>query len=336
MISPYCKTVLTILLVAILASCDKKKESAATPRQIQQAEVAPVKVVPLGKMIWESPQLDDSAKAAFIEKYSGPLSSLLNMSRIADTVSVVALREYAAGRSVTMFQPEINKAFPALTPLDSALTAISGRMATILPDLRFPTIYSVVIPFKQSIIAVNDTTLFIGLNHYLGTSHQAYNGFAEYIRRLKEPSRAPIDITEAVIGLSNPYEGDNVISRLLYEGAVIEALMQAASIDEATALGYDDDSYAWAVENEKAAWQAIVSNKMLFSTDADLIERLVSPAPATSVLNGDSPGRLGRFIGHRIVSAYLDKNKNTKMSFLLSPDFYNSTETLAKASYQNQ
>lgn len=336
MISSYRKTVASILALAALVSCGKKHDSAATPRDIQPAEVAEVTVIPLGARIAGIDSLGNDGVEAFATEYSMPLSRLLDMNRVADTVSVPALRQYASSRSVTMFQPEIKKIFPTDESLNETLTAVSGRLAAALPGLRFPDIYSVVIPFNQSVVAVDDSTLFVGLNHYLGESHPAYNGFADYIRRLKEPDRVAIDISEAVVALSHPFKGENVISRLLYEGALVEAVMQATGIDEATALGYDSEQYGWAVANEEAAWNALVNNKMLFSTDADLADRLTAPAPATTVLNNESPGRLGRYIGHRIVASYLRHNKDATLAYLLSPEFYNSSETLTLAGYQKR
>ena len=45
------------------------------------------------------------------------------------------------------------------------------------------------------------------------------------------------------------------------------------------------------------------------------------------------PGRVGRFIGYRIVQAYLTRHPETKLNELLSPTFYTSSMTLPDSGY---
>jgi len=322
--------------LSLLVSCGQKETAPSHARHVDQTDVKTVEIVNLGAKIASADTLGDSAAIALVNDFREPLTTLLKLNRIPDSASAKALRHYASLRSVKMFQPEVDRIFPATDSLKEALTGVAGRMSTLFPGFRFPKVYTVVIPFNQSVIVQGDSVVYLGLNHYLGENHPAYNGFAEYVKSQKTPSRIPVDMAEALIALSHPYKGTTVLSRLLYEGSLVETVMQATGMDEATVLGYDSGEYTWAQSNEAAAWDSLLRNKMLFSTDASLADRLVAPAPSTSVLNIESPGRLGRFIGHRIVSAYLDAHHNeAKAGFLLSGDFYNSPETLGASCYHN-
>lgn len=336
MISPSRKTLATLFVLSLLVSCGQTETAPSHARHVDRTDVKTVEIVNLGAKIASADTLGDLAVMALVNDFRKPLTTLLKLNRVATSASTEALRKYASLRSVKMFQPEVDRIFPAMDSLSGTLTDVAGRMSTLFPGFRFPKVFTVVIPFNQSIIVEGDSVAYLGLNHYLGESHPAYNGFAGYVKSQKTPTRIPADIAEALIALSHPYKGTTVLSRLLYEGALVETVMQSTGMDEATVLGYDSEEYIWAQSNEASAWDALLHNKMLFSTDVSLADRLVAPAPSTSVLNVDSPGRLGRFIGHRIVSAYLDAHHDeAKAEFLLSGDFYNSPETLGASCYHN-
>ena len=329
------RIVTALLATIILVACNTESGDTSKSKNVTPSTVEPVEIIDLGTTIASASSMNDSALLTYVNRYRQLLTALLKLNGVADSATTDAMKRYASLRSIEMFQPEVSKAFPTPDSLTMTLTNLSGRMATLFEGFRFPTVYTVVIPFNQSIIIQGDTAIFLGLNHYLGAGHPAYNGFAGYIRSLKSPDRLSPDIAEALIALSHPFQGKTVLSRLLYEGALIEAIMQSSAIDEQTALGYSDAQYSWAQSNEKDAWNALLNKRMLFSTDKSLATRLIAPAPSTSVLNVESPGRLGRFIGHRIVASYIRSHPEAKLPFLLSASFYDSNETLGDAHYND-
>lgn len=314
----------------MLMSCHSKErdgQSVAQP-EAAAAGIPPVCVVDLTGIAVEADS--DSLRA-----YAAPLTALLRLQQISDTVTDEAVTRYAKSKAVAMFRPEVARIWPD-SLLSRRLQAVANRLPAVLPNVEMPVVYTVVWPYNQSVVALGDSAVILALNHYLGAQHPAYNGFAEYVRRQKEPERVAVDLAEAIVSLRFPYDGGSyptVLSRLLREGAIIEAVMRLTGVDEAAALGFTPDQAEWAVSNERQAWETMLSRKMVFSTDADLADALIVPSPSTSVLNVESPGRLGRFIGHRIVSAYLRANPDTPMSFLLSPDFWNDGNTLSKSGY---
>ena len=121
---------------------------------------------------------------------------------------------------------------------------------------------------------------------------------------------------------------------MLYEGALLYAMLQ--TIPEATdreVLGYDTAQMQWAIDNEAQIWRELASRGYLYSVDPMVIDRLIVPAPSTSILTPDSPGRIGRFTGLRIVESYMADNPETDLGFLLSKKFYGDPGSLLKAAY---
>ena len=144
-----------------------------------------------------------------------------------------------------------------------------------------------------------------------------------------------ITLTEVGESVANKiYERHTVLSRMLYSGAI--AMGRLLSVDgatEAASLGYSPEQFEWLLEHEAELWRTLVAKQLVYDTDPQTADRLVSPAPATPLLSIYSPGRVGRFIGYRMVRSYLARHPEKRLSDLLSPDFYNSPDALSLVDY---
>lgn len=180
--------------------------------------------------------------------------------------------------------------------------------------------------------------MLIGLNHYLGADYQGYAGFDDYRRRLKRPDRIVYDVAEAVVASAYPFAGRadaTVLSRMLYEGALMYALLKSVpGATEASVLGYDDAQMRWAEDNEARIWDAMVKRDMLYSTDPVLASKLLDTSAATLVIHPEAPGRIGRFMGLKIVESFIAHEPSVGIGEMLMPAFYESASTLKKAAYQ--
>lgn len=240
---------------------------------------------------------------------------------------------YADRPSVSIHRRAVDSAFTDISQLEGELGAVLGRASGLLPLVRVAGVYSVISPFNQSVFTV-DSILYIGLNHYLGSSYGPYAYFPDYVRERKIPARLIPDIAESLVRSAYPYRsGGKMVARMLYEGAVVEAVMRLTGCDEAVALGYTPQQFEWLSSNEAEMWKAVIERRLLFSSADDVARSLIYPGPVTSVLHPEAPGAAGRFIGHRLIGAYLDGHSGTRLDSLLSSGFYDSDTALATTGY---
>lgn len=247
-----------------------------------------------------------------------------------------SLAVYRENPSIVFHEGAVDSVWRSLDDLELTMGRIKANFDRLFPDRSFPQVYAIVSPFNQSVITV-DSMIFVGLNHYLGRDYPAYAYFPDYIRCRKIPERIGVDVAEALVRCNFPYvpttDYPTTVSRLLYEGAVVEAVMQLTGLDECEVLGYDAAQMKWLTDNERAVWETIVGRGWLFSSDSHIVASLVAVAPFTSVIGREVPGGVGRFVGHRIVASFVDNNHEVTVGMLLSQAFYDAQDALARSGY---
>ena len=316
-----------LIVFSCIVSCNSSSEEIK--------EYPPTKVTRLDEIIYQASQngnLEIISNDSIISKGAETISYMLNMGHPDDS----ALVKYVFSDCVKKFTPEVAKKFTNIEDIEKNLGGVIFNLEKEFPNIEIGNVYSFVSPYHQSIY-ICDTTILIALNHYLGANHEAYNGFEEYIKKHKEKRFIPYDIVEALISSNYPYEpngNDDLLSKILYNGAIIEAKMRIipnATLEDA--LGYTSEEFKWVEQNQQLIWNTLISKELIYSTSYMDIDRLLSPAPNTSIINSNSPGQVGRYIGYKIVEAYLKKNSSTTLQQLFSPDFYKSQQTLVKSEY---
>ena len=310
-------------LVFCLAGCSRK-------------EATPCHLVPLYRAAAQWPRTPDTARDSILHADSAELRAMFAVSGIHAPLDS-AMDMWSRSMAVKIFTPPTDSVFPTLTPLSEALGIILANAADA--GIDFPKRrYAAVVWGNMKSIVFADSTMLIALNHYLGADYPGYAGrWPDYMRTTKTPAHLPYDIAEALVAVRYHFvesEQATVLSHLLYEGAIVKAVLTL--VPDATlaeVLGWTDDQLKWAEENSQNLWRVVVGRRLLYDTSRATASRLLDPAPSTSVLSPEAPGRTGRFIGYSIICAYIEAHGKVALPDLLSPEFYNNQSVLIESGY---
>lgn len=318
--------ILVIVYVALLQVMCGCKDDKSNCMELKRLDIA----------LSDYSILDSIGRDSVISNYEDALGvwlKIMGHNELCDSVLDVCSKT----RAMKVFAPDIQCYFVAEDSVEKVLFLLEENTCNLLGDSIHRDYYSVVSPFNQSIY-ISDQMVFVALNHYLGEDYPGYGYFDAYQRITKTERHLPYDVAESIIQSKFPYEladGNTVCNELLYQGAVIVAVMETVpNADLAEALGYTKAQMQWVEDNEKEAWNALISRRLLYSTSKYDADRLIKPAPTTAILHQQSPGRMGRYIGFRIVKSYIDNNEVTDISELLQPSFYNNGQSLIKSKYR--
>lgn len=260
----------------------------------------------------DSPAISDSCMAG---------ATLMFRAMGYDSISPELLQWWSNSDAVQIFQPDVDSIYPSLTALESELGEILARAerdSLPLPHMRF---YSVVWGRPQPLLRDSDVML-IALNHYLGADYPGYSHWESYRRAPKTPKMLPYDIAASLAATSvEMKDPDNatLLDWMLREGALVEARLRLVpDADLATALGYDENMLKGLNENYGAMMEELASRRLMHDTDPVLIDRMLAPGPHSPLLDGWAPGRVGRYIGYRLVKDYMRRHPDATLTQLLT------------------
>lgn len=182
------------------------------------------------------------------------------------------------------------------------------------PDIKQPQVYLHVSGLNQNVI-VNNEILSLSADKYLGADYPLYQRFFyDYQRQLMTPDRMAPDYLLGFMMANLPFRGkaDVLLDRMLYEGKlryILSQLLPHRQIWEY--VGYNEAQYSWCAGNQKRIWTTILENQHLFAGNYMATDLYLKDAPHTSFLSVESPGRVGIWLGYRIVASYMAQNPDT-------------------------
>lgn len=188
--------------------------------------------------------------------------------------------------------------------------------------------------FNQSFITLRGC-MGIGVDNYLGTESWYYAGLGIplYLRKNMNPANITADAVRAWLysELPAPADEGGFLDRMIYEGKLyyIASKLLPKHSDQYL-FHYSDKQLRWCLDQEKAMWKYMAEQKILFSTDRLNVRKFIEEAPFTRDFGNDSPGRVGIWIGFRIVSSYV-KASGISLRDLIG--MTNSKEILSGSKY---
>lgn len=203
------------------------------------------------------------------------------------------------------------------------------------PEVQLPEIYFFVSGFNRSVM-LNEKFIGLGTDMYLGADFAPYKNLTyEYLLSNMRREYVATDLVSATLFrmfVMNSSE-DRLLDNMIFRGKVMY-LLSVFMPDETPEklMGYTPEQWKWSEKYEKQIWTAIIDNKDLFSTDKLLIRKYMNDAPFTAPISQESPGRLGTWIGLRIIISYMNKNTDIDLKGLMNEN--NSQKILENSSYK--
>lgn len=184
----------------------------------------------------------------------------------------------------------------------------------------------------------DENLLFIDITGFLGDKSPYYKDVAEaYMQKSMNPENILPKVTRLFAENAVRTSGENqkFIDEMIYDGKVL-TLLDAFIPDVSPALkmNYTPKQYDWDIQNESSIWNYFVENNIVFSDDARLVDRFISPAPFSkfyTAIDNESSPQVGAFIGWQICKKYFKENPDTKLVDFLK---MNGTDIFNKADYK--
>ncbi|WP_300978237.1 gliding motility lipoprotein GldB [Flavobacterium sp.] len=217
---------------------------------------------------------------------------------------------------------EVQKKYGDFEPVHQEIETLFKHIKFYFPKTKTPKLVTLISEMDYNTKSIYaDSLVIVSLELYLGKDHKFYQ-FPEYIKQNFESSQIVPDIASSFIQTKMVPDADKTfISQMIYLGKelYIKELLLPEYTD-AVRMGYTPEQLAWCSENEGYIWRYFIDKEMLYSVDAKLVPRFLSPAPFSKFyleIDNESPGQVGAWIGWQIVRSYM-KNNDISVNELLN------------------
>lgn len=211
------------------------------------------------------------------------------------------------------------------------------HMKYYFPKFKAPKVITVTnnVDYNNRVILA-DSLLLIGLDNYLGPDHRYYSGMQNYIAAGMNRDFMVSNIASAFANklVSGPKDR-SFLSRIVYAGKVLylKDILMPFQADNKK-IAYTEDQLEWAQTNEEPIWRHFIERELLYSTDNKLSQRFLDSAPFSKFgleqIDGESPGRIGRYMGWQIVRSFMERNDVSIQHLMGLP----AEEIFKKANYK--
>ena len=177
--------------------------------------------------------------------------------------------------------------------------------------------------YKNKTIYTGDY-LFVSLDTYLGEDHKFYIGIVEYFKRNFTKDQIVPDAANSIAEKYVPRaKSRTFLANMIYYGKLLYLKdIWLPELSSWRKMGYTQEQWQFAENNEEMIWRYFVDNELIFDTDSNLAPRFLYPAPFSKFylsLDAETPDRLGQYIGWQMVKSYMDKNE-VSISQMLQAD----------------
>jgi len=211
--------------------------------------------------------------------------------------------------------------FADIASIQQSLNNAFSRLHYLYPDWEIPEVYFFVSGFHSSVMYY-ENIIGVGIDMYLGSDYPYYNQIVyDYQKTTMRKECVTVDIMKLYTSYHIPYNSqyNRVLEQMIYRGKQLFLLQQLLTEEPAwEIIGYTKEQWQWCEEYERAIWNRIMEKRDLFKTDSKVLSSYINDGPFTAEVTQDSPGRLGQWVGWRIVESYMRNNQNVSIQELLS------------------
>ncbi len=308
--------------------------SGRTSYRVTSADVPPVTIARFDSLLVQYMQQSDTSlvmQDAFWGVYNRHILGLYDAPYYRE-----GLNAFFTDSLIALLYADTQREYADMSAEQQQLTALVGRYHTLFPDRPLPVVQTHISGLNQSIVTM-DSLLSLSIDTYLGHDYPLYKQrYNDYELLAHDRNRILPDVAEVLLRNALPKQAqESLLDAMIYEGRLLVLMSGLLATNDATLLlGYSPAEAEWCAQHEEWVWNTIVERQHLFAADRIMIRKYIHPAPFATPLSQEAPGRIGRWVGWRIVSKYMKEQGVTPLE--LAVDTTSATDILRGSHYNGK
>lgn len=238
-----------------------------------------------------------------------------------DSTVVNRLYNIATNPSIqdTVFQ-EVNDAFGDYSDLISSFEKAFQYYKYYYPETPTPKV-QVMLSGLQRDLFVSDSLIVVGVDYFLGPE-ATYRpiGVPDYIaRRYQKEFIVPMTMLLLTQKQNaTDYSDKSLLADMVFYGKSYYLAKRTVPCQpDSLLIGYKASEMEDIHENEHIIWANFLENDMLYETSHFMKNKFIGERPNTYEIGAKCPGRIGIWVGWRIVEQYMRENPDVTVQELM-------------------
>ncbi len=305
----------------ILTSCGETKPDVEVKIRRFERELMAVKSQP--------------EMATLLQKNENIVKSLYRT--FPDDTAFVSHMYYLASHPETRkLYDQTQSEFGELADIQKELVEAFVNIKSNFTDFKEPKIVTTFSGLENDLF-VSDTLIIIALESFLGPKAPYRPDQPNYI--LKRYSKEYI-VPTVIRYLSNSYnkldpKDQSFLADMLFFGKSLEFTKEMLpNTPDSLIMGYSAIELTETWEAQDLVWAHVVDKNLLYNPNPHLKEKYFGERPAVPEIGSKCPGRIGQWLGWRIIQRY--RTENPKVTFQELMANANPAEILRESKYRGQ
>ena len=241
--------------------------------------------------------------------------------------AVKYLQDFATDPYSLHLYKKVKAAFPDLKEVEPMVEEVLAHFHHYYPEIELPKkAFTCItgINADEPPVQIMDNQLVISLDWYLN-GDEVYDqiGMPRYIQVRTGIATLAKDVAEQLY-MNYLYEWrkqGQIVGEMVFYGRrnfFVEAM--CPEMPDSILLGYSQEQWRWATENEGQVWADIVGSRRLYDSGLDAYMMFFGDGPFTQAYSNEAPSRLGEFFGLNIIRSYASNHDFTLQQFMLRKD----------------
>lgn len=314
---------LAMLMLIFLGSCASENEEPCVfqPEVSQHAEVEFISL--------QDSLMNVSSKSdlvALLTRYPVVRDFMFRRSEYPDdSVFVEALYNRLTNPHFDTLRLEVNRVFGDLSALKNQFQEAFTNLKYYYPDFKTPKIQTVISGLIDNDLFVSDSLIIVSLDFFLGKDAKYRPKMYNYLLRKYDPN----DIVPScllIYGIGNrfnkiqPSDQTVLADMITYGKAFYFAKHMLPCEPDSVFIWYSPEEISGSRKNEDLIWARFIESQVLFSTNKKVKQDYLGERPVTVQVGEKCPGRIGQWVGWRIINKYAETHPDIKLPELMAID----------------
>ncbi|WP_338393444.1 gliding motility lipoprotein GldB [Fulvitalea axinellae] len=252
-----------------------------------------------------------------------------------DSIFAKVMLERAKNPAVDTLYNESKKRFGDFSDIRADLEETFKSIKYQYPDFVAPKVKTIISGLANDMY-YSDSLIVIGLDFYLGkgATFRPINYPSYVLRRYDKPYIVPgiALLMSQRYNLTNGKDRTMLSDMVFYGKSYYFAKQILPCTPDSLLIGYTKEEYEEANEHQPVIWASLLQNEMIYETGHMEKSRFMDERPNTTEIGPKCPGRIGRFVGWKIVNEYMERKPETSLKRLMAEK--NSTLIFKESKYK--